>query len=74
MIEIIETVELDGVRHERVMHLIPATQCAELADATTGSASSPPAADCRAIARPIGLALQAAVADGSLELPGPPAP
>jgi hypothetical protein len=69
MIEIIEAVEIDGVRHVRIMHLIPATQCAELADATTDSATTPSAADSRAIARPIGLALRAAVADGSLVLP-----
>lgn len=69
MIEIIETVELDGVRHVRIMHLIPAAQCAGLADATTDSATTPSAADSRAIARPIGEALKAAVAAGSLVLP-----
>jgi hypothetical protein len=51
------------------MHLIPATQCAGLADATTDSATTPSAADSRAIARPIGEALKAAVAAGSLVLP-----
>jgi len=49
-------------------------EAAALIDATTNSATTPSAADCRAIARPIGLALQAAIADGSLEIPGPPAP
>ena len=44
-------------------------EAAALIAATTDSASTPPAADARAIARPIGLALQAAVADGSLVLP-----
>lgn len=44
-------------------------EAAALITATTDSASTPLAADARAIARPIGLALQAAVADGSLVLP-----
>jgi hypothetical protein len=44
-------------------------EAAALIAATTDSATTPSAADSRAIARPIGLALQAAVADGSLVLP-----
>ena len=44
-------------------------EASALIDATTDSATTPSAADSRAIARPIGLALQAAVADGSLVLP-----
>ena len=44
-------------------------EAASLIAATTDSASTPLAAEARAIARPIGLALQAAVADGSLVLP-----
>jgi hypothetical protein len=44
-------------------------EAAALIAATTDSASTPPAADCREIARPLALALQAAVADGSLVLP-----
>lgn len=40
-----------------------------LIDATTDSATTPSAADSRAIARPIGEALKAAVEDGSLVLP-----
>jgi len=49
--------------------ILPDPEAADLIAATTDSASTPPAADARAIARPIGLALQAAVADGSLVLP-----
>ena len=45
------------------------TEAAALIAATTESATTPSAADSRAIARPLGLALQAAVADGSLVLP-----
>jgi len=45
------------------------SEAAALIASTTDSATTPPAADARAIARPIGLALQAAVADGSLVLP-----
>jgi hypothetical protein len=44
-------------------------EAAALIAATTDSATTPSAADSRSIARPIGLALQAAVADGSLVLP-----
>jgi hypothetical protein len=44
-------------------------EASALIAATTDSATTPSAADSRAIARPIGLALQAAVADGSLVLP-----
>lgn len=44
-------------------------EAAALIAATTESATTPSAADSRAIARPLGLALQAAVADGSLVLP-----
>ena len=44
-------------------------EAAALITATTDSGSTPLAAEARAIARPIGLALQAAVADGSLVLP-----
>ena len=48
---------------------MPDPEAADLIAATTESASTPLAADSRAVARPIGLALQAAVADGSLVLP-----
>jgi hypothetical protein len=44
-------------------------EASALIAATTDSATTPSAADSRAIARPIGLALQAAVEDGSLVLP-----
>lgn len=44
-------------------------EAAALIAATTDSATTPSAADCRALARPIGLALQGAVADGRLVLP-----
>jgi len=43
-------------------------EAAALIAATTDSASTPLAADARAIARPIGLALRAAVDDGTLVL------
>jgi hypothetical protein len=49
--------------------ILPDPDAANLIAATTDSATTPSAADSRAIARPIGLALQAAVADGSLVLP-----
>ncbi len=49
--------------------ILPDPDAADLIAATTESATTPSAADSRAIARPIGLALQAAVADGSLVLP-----
>jgi hypothetical protein len=49
--------------------ILPDPEAADLIAATTESASTPLAADSRAVARPIGLALQAAVADGSLVLP-----
>jgi len=58
------TVEATGM-----VILLPDPEAADLITATTDSASTPPAGDARAIARPIGLALQAAVADGSLVLP-----
>lgn len=44
-------------------------EAAALIAATTESATTPSAAESRAFARPLGLALQAAVADGSLVLP-----
>jgi hypothetical protein len=44
-------------------------EAAALIGATTDSATTPSAADSRAIARPIGEALRAAVEDGSLVLP-----
>ena len=44
-------------------------EAAALLAATTEGESTPSASDCRAIARPIGLALQAAVASGALVLP-----
>ena len=49
--------------------VLPDPEASALIAATTESASTPLAADARAVARPIGLALQAAVADGSLVLP-----
>lgn len=49
--------------------VLPDPEAADLIAATTDSASTPLAADARAVARPIGLALKAAVADGSLVLP-----
>ena len=58
------TVEATGM-----IVILPDPEAAALIAATTDSASTPLAADARAIARPIGLALQAAVADGSLVLP-----
>ncbi len=45
-------------------------EASALIDATTDSATSPNAADSRAVARPIGQALKAAVADGLLKLQG----
>lgn len=42
---------------------------AALIAATTDSATTPPAADSRAVARPVALALQAAVAAGELVVP-----
>jgi hypothetical protein len=58
------TVEATGM-----VVILPDPEAAALIAATTDSASTPLAADSRAIARPLGLALQAAVADGSLVLP-----
>lgn len=58
----------EGGRVSIVVRLTYA-EAAALITATTDSASTPLAAEARAIARPIGLALQAAVADGSLVLP-----
>jgi hypothetical protein len=52
-----------------IVIILPDPDAADLIAATTESATTPSAADSRAIARPIGLALQAAVADGSLVLP-----
>ena len=49
--------------------VLPDPEAAALIAATTEAATTPSAADSRAIARPLGLALQAAVADGSLVLP-----
>jgi hypothetical protein len=49
--------------------VLPDPEVAALIAATTEGATTPSAADSRAIARPLGLALQAAVADGSLVLP-----
>jgi hypothetical protein len=57
-----------GGRVSVVLRLSHAEASALIA-ATTDSATTPSAADSRVIARPIGLALQAAVADGSLVLP-----
>jgi hypothetical protein len=51
-----------------VTMFLPDSMAASLAAATTGTATTPLAVDARAIARPIGLALQTAVADG-MELP-----
>lgn len=48
---------------------LPDPEAAALIAATTDSATTPSAADSRAIARPIGEALRAAVDDGSLVLP-----
>jgi hypothetical protein len=58
------TVEATGM-----VVILPDPEAANLIAATTDSATTPPATDARAVARPIGLALQAAVADGSLVLP-----
>jgi hypothetical protein len=58
------TVEATGL-----VVILPDPEAAALIAATADSATTPSAADSRAIARPIGLALQAAVADGSLVLP-----
>lgn len=58
----------EGGRVSIVVRLTYA-EAAALITATTDSATTPLAAEARAIARPIGLALQAAVADGSLILP-----
>ena len=58
----------EGGRVSIVVRLTYAEASALIA-ATTDSATTPLAAEARAIARPIGLALQAAVADGSLVLP-----
>lgn len=52
-----------------ILIILPDPEAAALIAATTESATTPSAADCRAIARPIGQALRAAVADGSLVLP-----
>lgn len=49
--------------------VLPDPEAANLIAATTEVATTPSAADSRAIARPLGLALQAAVADGTLVLP-----
>jgi hypothetical protein len=61
----------DGTAKEAtgMVVILPDPEAAALIAATTDSASTPLAAEARAIARPIGLALQAAVADGSLVLP-----
>lgn len=58
----------EGGRVSIVVRLTYAEATALIA-ATTDSATTPSAADSRALARPIGLALQAAMADGSLVLP-----
>jgi hypothetical protein len=58
------TVEATGI-----VVILPDPEAAALIAATTDTATTPSAADSRALARPIGLALQAAVADGSLVLP-----
>ena len=59
-----------GVVGATVLRIVlPDPEAAALIAATTDSATTPSAADSRAIARPLGLALQAAVADGSLVLP-----
>ena len=59
-----------GVVGATVLRIVlPDPEAAALIAAITDSATTPSAADSRAIARPLGLALQAAVADGSLVLP-----
>lgn len=58
------TVEATGL-----VVILPDPEAAALIAATTDSTTTPAAADARAVARPIGLALRAAVADGSLVLP-----
>lgn len=62
---------LDGttVGATGVVCIMPDPEAAALIAATTESATTPAAAVARDVARPIGLALQAAVADGSLVLP-----
>lgn len=52
-----------------IVVILPDPEAAALIAATTDSATTPSAADSRAIARPIGEALRAAVDDGSLVLP-----
>lgn len=51
-----------------VVLVLPDTKAGDLMTATTDTATTPPAAACREVARPIGLALQEAVLAG-FELP-----
>lgn len=52
----------------RITIILPDSMAADLMTATTATATTPPAADCREVARPIGLALQEATLAG-MELP-----
>ena len=66
----IETVEdADGNVFDVFWCPVPRAATANFATLDLTSGTLPSAADSRAVARPIGLALQAAVADGSLVLP-----
>lgn len=47
-----------------VVLVLPDTVAADLMAATTEVLTTPPAADCRRVARPVGLALQAGVLAG----------
>ena len=60
IIDIVETVSVDGVEHVRVMMLLPATQAKGLmsADPTNPTGISP--ADARAVVMPVAAALREA--------------
>ena len=66
----VETVESDdGDVYDVFTIAVPRDATVNFATLDLTSGTLPSAADSRAVARPIGLALQDAVADGSLVLP-----